>query len=202
MLSRENIYTLKLARRGRTIPKARHSNMFLVRPAREVMDQDVLILPANTDFDGFLHQHAAEGRLRHVVVTNGNRIMGVIRVNTGIRRGLEGTHTGILLADVVNRHFIIVDEDVVVSDVIERMWRKEAFMAIVVRARERGVPRAADVLGVITKEHVADSVAETLTIYPRTSDHKRGRRRQQSKASDATNVSAELPDAHGARPSF
>jgi CIC family chloride channel protein len=202
MLSRENIYTLKLARRGRTIPKARHSNMFLVRPAREVMDPDVLILPADTDFDGFLHQHAAEGRLRHVVVTNGNRIMGVIRVNTGIRRGLEGTHTGILLADVANRHFIIVDEDVIVSDVIERMWRKEAFMAIVVRARERGLPRAGDVLGVITKEHVADSVAETLTIYPRTSGHKRGRRRQRSKASDAKNVSAELPDAHGAWPSF
>jgi CIC family chloride channel protein len=128
--------------------------------------------------------------------------MGVIRVNTGIRRGLEGTHTGILLADVVNRHFIIVDEDVVVSDVIERMWRKEAFMAIVVRARERGLPRAGDVLGVITKEHVADSVAETLTIYPRTSEYKHGRRRRRSKASDAKNVSAELPDAHGARPSF
>ena len=202
MLSRENIYTLKLARRGRTIPKARHSNMFLVRPAREVMDSDVLILPADADFDGFLRQYAAEGRLRHVVVTNGNRIVGAIRVNTGIRRGLEGTHTGVLLGDVVNRHFIIVDEDVVVSDVIERMWRKEAFMAIVVRARERGLPRAGDVLGVITKEHVADSVAETLTIYPRASDYKRGRRRLRSKASYADNASPELPDARGARPSF
>ena len=157
MLSRENIYTLKLARRGRTIPKARHSNMFLVRHAREVMDSDVLIIPADVEFDGFLRQYAAEGRLRHVVVTNGNRIVGAIRVNTGIRRGLEGTHTGVLLADVANRQFTIADEDDVVSDVIERMWRKEAFMAIVVRARERGLPRADDVLGVITKEHVMET---------------------------------------------
>jgi CIC family chloride channel protein len=202
MLSRENIYTLKLARRGRTIPKARHSNMFLVRHAREVMDPDVLILPAAAEFDAFLRRHAAEGRLRHVVVTNGNRIVGAIRVNTGIRRGLEGTHTGILLADVVNRHFIIVDENVVVSDVIERMWRKEAFMAIVVRARERGLPRADDVLGVITKEHVADSVAETLTIYPRTSEYKRGRRRRRSRFPNAENVSREPSEARPARPSF
>ncbi len=132
MLSRENIYTLKLARRGRTIPKARHSNMFLVRHAQEVMDSDVLVLPADVEFDGFLRQYAEDGRLRHVVVTNGNRIVGVIRVNTGIRRGLEGTHTGVSLGDVANRHFTGVDPDVVVSDVIERMWRKEAFMAIVV----------------------------------------------------------------------
>jgi CIC family chloride channel protein len=201
MLSRENIYTLKLARRGRTIPKARHSNMFLVRPARDVMDQDVLILPANAGFDEFLRQYAAEGRLRHVVVTNENRIVGVIRVNTGMRRGLEGTHTGVLLADVANRHFIIVDADVVVSDVIERMWRKEAFMAIVVRPRERGLPRAGDIMGVITKEHVADSVAETLTIYPRASDYKRGRRRQRSKAA-ATIASADPAEVRGGRPSF
>jgi CIC family chloride channel protein len=43
LLSRENIYTLKLVRRGRTIPKALHANMFLVRHAREVMDSDVLV---------------------------------------------------------------------------------------------------------------------------------------------------------------
>lgn len=37
MLSSENIYTLKLARRGRHIPKERHTNMFLVRHATDVM---------------------------------------------------------------------------------------------------------------------------------------------------------------------
>ncbi len=38
LLSRENIYTLKLVRRGQAIPKALHANMFLVRRAQEVMD--------------------------------------------------------------------------------------------------------------------------------------------------------------------
>jgi CIC family chloride channel protein len=37
-------------------------------------------------------------------------------------------------------------------------------MAIVVRGR--GVPRPDDVAGVITKEHVADSVASSVQIYP------------------------------------
>ncbi len=176
MLSRENIYTLKLVRRGRTIPKARHSNMFLVRHAREVMDPEVHVLPAEDSFDAFLSAHADEGRLRHVVVTKQGHIIGVIRVNTGIRRGLAGTHTGVSLGDVASREFTIVDEDAVVSDVIERMWRKHAIMAVVVRELRRGPPRGKDVAGVITKEHVADSVAESLTIYPRDRDARGPRR--------------------------
>ena len=38
------------------IPKALHANMFLVRHATEVMDNDVLVLPAETSFDDFLRQ--------------------------------------------------------------------------------------------------------------------------------------------------
>ena len=165
LLSRENIYTLKLVRRGRTIPKALHANMFLVQHAREVMDSDVLVLPGEDSFDSFLREHEREGRLRHVVVIRKSRIYGVIRVNTGLRRGLEGAHTGVTLADVASRDFTIVGEDAVAYDVIDKMWRKHALMAVVVRGH--GVPGAEDVLGVITKEHVADSVASSLKIYPR-----------------------------------
>lgn len=165
LLSRENIYTLKLVRRGRAIPKALHANMFLIRHAREVMDAGFVILPAEQGFDDFLREHEAEGRLRHVVITNGAQIFGVLRVNTGLRRGLESTRTGVTLGDIANSDFTIVGEDMVVSDVIERIWRRKAFMAVVVRGR--GIPRASDVVGVITREHVANSVAEGIRIYPR-----------------------------------
>ncbi|MGA8205752.1 MAG: chloride channel protein [Woeseiaceae bacterium] len=165
LLSRENIYTLKLFRRGRVIPKALHANMFLVRHAREVMDPDVLVLPAEESFDNFLRQHEDEQRLRHVVVTRNGRIYGVIRVNTGLRHGLEATYTGATLGDVANRAFTVVGEHAIASNVITRMWRKNAFMAVVVRGS--GIPHGEDVAGVITKEHVADSVANGLKIYPR-----------------------------------
>ena len=41
LLSRENIYTIKLVGRGHFVPKALHANMFLVRRADEVMERDV-----------------------------------------------------------------------------------------------------------------------------------------------------------------
>ena len=49
--------------------------------------------------------------------------------------------------------------------VIGRAWHRGAMMAVVVRGN--GAPSASDVLGVITKEHVADSVA--LSVRPYTS---------------------------------
>ena len=164
LLSRETIYTLKLVRRGRAIPKARHANMFLVRSAREVMDVDIQVLPAEQSFDEYLRQPEHAGRLRYVVVTDKGHIYGVIRVNTGLRRGLENANTGLSLGDVANRNFTVVREDETAFDVIRRMWRRNAMMAVVVRGL--GVPRGSDVAGVITKEHVADSVAESVKAYP------------------------------------
>jgi CIC family chloride channel protein len=164
VLSRETIYTLKLVRRGRAIPKARHANMFLVRSAREVMDADIQVLPAEDSFDEYLRQPEHAGRLRYVVVTDKGHLFGVIRVNTGLRRGLENANTGVSLGDVANRNFTVVREEDTAFDVIRRMWRRNAIMAVVVRGR--GVPRGSDVAGVITKEHVADSVADSVKAYP------------------------------------
>jgi CIC family chloride channel protein len=158
MLSRETIYTLKLVRRGQAIPKARHANMFLVRSAGEVMDRDIEVLPAEASFDDYLRQPEHAGRLRHVVVTTNGTIYGVIRVNTGLRRGLEAAHTGVSLGEVASRNFIEVPEGVTAFEVIRRMWRRNAIMAVVLRGEK--------VAGVITKEHVADSVAESIKAYP------------------------------------
>jgi chloride channel protein, CIC family len=102
--------------------------------------------------------------MRHVIVSRNNRIFGVVRVNTGLRRGLEGVHTDITLGNVARPNFMIVREDDVAFEVIQRIWRKRAVMALVVR-RSR-VPRPENIAGVITKEHVADSVASSVQIYP------------------------------------
>jgi len=164
LLSRENIYTLKLFRRGHVIPKALHANMFLVRRAREVMDTDVLLAPADMSFDDFLARPDNNGRMRHIVITDGGRIFGVLRVNTALRQVSADARSGVALRDIASRNFTIVREDDIVFDVIQRIWRKHAVMALVVRGRR--VPRPEDVAGVITKEHVADSVASSVKVYP------------------------------------
>ena len=163
LLSRENIYTIKLVARRHFIPKALHANMFLVRRAGEIMDRDILILSADMSFDAFLRMPDHDGRMRHVVITRGNAILGVLRVNTGLRRGLEGAYTGVTLGEVALRNFTVAREEDVMFNVIGRMSRKNAAMVIVFRVKGR--LRASNVAGLITKEHVADSVSESMRPY-------------------------------------
>jgi len=163
VLSRENIYTIKLVSRRHFIPKALHANMFLVHQARDVMDRDILLLPTNMSFDAFLRQPKHEGKIRHVVVVGDERVVGVLRVNTGIRQGLESAYTGVTLDDVASREFIIAHEEDIMFGVIGQMWRRGAMMVVVVSGN--GEALACNVLGVITKEHVADSVALSVRPY-------------------------------------
>jgi CIC family chloride channel protein len=163
MLSAENIYTIKLLARRHFIPKALHANMFLVRQTSDVMDKDILVLPDTMSFDEFLKRPEHGGRMRHVVITHGDNIAGVLRVNTALRRGLEDTFTGVTLGEIASREFTVAREDDIMFDVIGRMWRRKATMAIVVTGGR--IPRKENVVGVIAKEHVADSVAESIKPY-------------------------------------
>jgi CIC family chloride channel protein len=163
LLSVENIYTVKLVGRGHFVPKALHANMFLVRRAREVMQKDVTILTADADFDAFLRENADKGGFRHVVVIRGNHIAGVVRVNTSLRRGVEQAYSGVRLGDVAQRNFTIAREADIMFDVVQRMSRHDAAMAVVVKGEGRGRPD--EILGIISKEHIADSVAESIKPF-------------------------------------
>ena len=164
LLSRENIYTIKLVGRRHFVPKALHANMFLVRHASDVMDRNALVLPAKMGFDEFLRRPELSAQMQHVVVSEGDRIVGVQRVNIGLRRGLAGTGAGVTLGEVARKDFTIAREEDVLFNVIQRMWRRGATMAIVVSGAARK-PRADHVVGVISKEHVADSVADSIKGY-------------------------------------
>lgn len=163
MLSAESIYTLKLRRRGHAIPKALHANMFLVQEAGQVMDTEVLVLDHGTPFiESLLH---SEGFVfRHIVVTKDERILGVLRVNIGLRRAVSQADSGITLGELAQRSFIVVHEHENAFSVISRLWRQHASMAVVVEKKAADIP--VRVLGVIAKEHVADSVASSLRIFP------------------------------------
>src|SRR5581483_5264672 len=134
----------------------------LVRHAGEIMDRDVLVLEKTLSLDQFLRDQQGAA-LKHIVVRDGDRICGVLRVNTGLRRGLAGAHVGVALGDVAQTNYTIARTDDAAFDVIRRLWNRNGAMAIVVSGQ--GKPRAGSVVGVITKEHIADSVAESIRPY-------------------------------------
>lgn len=164
LLSRENMYTMKLVRRGHPVPKALHTNMFLVQNATEIMERDVLVLDESTLFSAFLGMAAMHGGLRHVVVTRNGKIIGGLRVNVSLRRAVGAGVDDAKLGDLVGKDFIVVEEGEVAFDVIKDMTNKRAGTAIVISCEAEGKPDK--VVGVITKEHIADTVSRTVQLYP------------------------------------
>jgi CIC family chloride channel protein len=167
LLSRENIYTAKLVRRGQPVPRGLHANMFLVQKAKDVMETDVAVLEADARLDEFLLRPENKGALRHLVIKEDGRIRGVLRVNTRMRQKFTREDKSVTLGEVAQRNFTIVRETTAMFDVITRMSRRDSAMALVISAEAgRGIPRPSAIRGVISKEHVADSVARTVKMYP------------------------------------
>jgi CIC family chloride channel protein len=165
ILSRPNIYTMKLVRRGHAMPRALQANLFLVRSARDIMLRDVAILDEATTFATLLHMSEHAGGLRHVVVTRQNHVVGMLRVNIDLRQAVGAAGATVTLGELVRRNFTVVREDAAMFDVITRMRRKDAAAALVIP--RAGYADASRILGVITKEHIADSVASSIELYPR-----------------------------------
>jgi len=162
LLSRESIYTLKLARRGHVIPDALHANLFLVQSAAQVMETDVLVLDAAVPFRDLLRSPDAPP-FRHIVVTREGKIHGVLRINTGLRRAVSHDDPSVTIGRLAQRNFIVVGESDVAFDVISQLRAQRAVMAVVLTS-ERSGPRK--VRGVIAKEHIADAVASSIRIFP------------------------------------
>jgi CIC family chloride channel protein len=164
IFSRENIYTMKLVRRGHPIPKALHANMFMVQNAGAIMERDMLVLDEATLFTAFLDMAADRGGLRHVVVTKAGKIIGGLRVNVSLRRAAGAGADDATLGALVGKDFIIVRENDVAFGVIQNITHARASMAIVIgNTADDG---STEVAGVITREHIADTVARSVQIYP------------------------------------
>ncbi len=163
LLSAENIYTIKLVGRGHFIPKALYANMFLVRRASAVMQRKIVVVSADADLDEFLRRHCGEQGFMHVVVTRGDHVAGIARVHTGLHRGAETAYKGISFGEIAQRNFTLARETDVMFDVVQRMARRNADMAIVTSRDGRWRP--SQIVGIVTKEHIADSVAESIKPF-------------------------------------
>jgi chloride channel protein, CIC family len=150
----ENIYTIKLRGRGRPIPTIRHTNMYLVRQARELMNKDFVVLPIDTPIGDALAA-IAERPEAHIIVSDGPRIAGVARLKADSY--LPDRWAGQTLRAIVDDEFVISPDTSILNSIITRMNRRGRSIAVVVD-RPAGIPRPEDVVGVIAAPEIAGSV--------------------------------------------
>ena len=132
-----------------------------------MLETDILIVPADTGFDQFLQDTRGKKAARHLVITKDDWVCGVQTMDAALRHGLEKSASGATLGDVVKTDFAIAHPEDTIFQVLRRMQDRNAEMALVMKGSGvwTGMPRGEDVLGVISKDQVADSVTESIIPY-------------------------------------
>jgi CIC family chloride channel protein len=154
----ETIYTIKLRHRGHRIPKERHINLFLVRQAQDIMEQRFILAKAGTTLKEAIANEDTDD-VRAIIVERDGRIVGLIPPRSGLWRESQG-NPNLLVERFVERRAVICRDVDLLSRVLARLRRHRSGAAIVFRDAER--PRARDIVGVITKRAIADTVIDSF----------------------------------------
>jgi CIC family chloride channel protein len=154
----ETIYTIKLRHRGHRIPKERHINLYLVKQAQDIMERRFIVARAGTSLKDTISLEEDTDDTRAIIVEREGRIVGLIPPRSGLWRESRNNPDLLVERFVESRAVICRDVDLL-SLVFARLKRHRSGAAIVFRGVRR--PRVTDIVGVITKRAIADTVIDS-----------------------------------------
>jgi len=169
LLVRDSIYTLKLVRRGHSMPEALQTNFHHMRRARDVMDTRLVTVPAGATLDGFVRSAARQDPVTHFLVVDGEEVVGVL-THRAAMAALAEPERKLTMGVLAGGDFIEVPEDVTMFEVMTRLRLNRASVALVTRKGAKGEPApetaaAADVVGIIGKDRIADTLVEAIELF-------------------------------------
>jgi CIC family chloride channel protein len=164
LLTRESIYTMKLARRSHFIPAALQTNLLHVRQARDIMHAGVVIVSSTDSLETFARRSAETGDVPWFLVTADGHVEGVAPRDYAVSASEAERRAWHSIRDVMRRDFIFVYERDTMDLVVARLHRLHAAIAIVISEQGEAGP-VADVVGFITWERVAELLEETVDLF-------------------------------------
>ncbi len=161
LISKETIYTLKLARRGHFIPNALQTNFLYVRRAKYIMAAPPAILPASMPLADFARLVTKADAVSPYLVEDKKQIVGMVSRDVALKAFDHPDDATI--ADFAQRNFILVTEDTPFFEVVNWM-RTEGAAAAVVIAQSQPYSME-NVLGIIAKEQIAAVMEQGVGFY-------------------------------------
>jgi CIC family chloride channel protein len=164
LLTRESIYTMKLARRNHHIPDALQANLLHFRRARDLMQRPVVTVFSADSMDTLALRASEHPGVRWFLVVEDGVVAGVAPRDYALSASeteRRGWHS---VADVMRRDFILVREDETMDSIVARMHRPHAAVAIVLK-RSGATSNASDVAGIITWERVAELLEDAVNLF-------------------------------------
>lgn len=146
-LSSDDIYTMKLTRRGHRIPRESRSHMFAIRHIKEMMEPAVAVIEkADLGERGMVDTQLGAER-QYAVVTEGRNVVGIVRVHP---------------EDPTKRHGPLihpvgyVQETSFLQMAMTNMADRDHAALLVLP--DKTMPRPENVIGVLTRDSIAAAV--------------------------------------------
>jgi CIC family chloride channel protein len=169
LLTRESIYTMKLARRDHYIPAALQANLLHVRRAREIIQTRAVTVSSSDSLDVFSRRSTENPDVPWFIIVKDDHVVGVAPRDYALsatETERRGWHS---VADVMRSDYILAHENETMDNIMARMHRSHAATVVVLK-HPGSPPDAMNVTGIITWERVAELLEETIEIYSETRD--------------------------------
>jgi CIC family chloride channel protein len=162
VLSRESIYTLKLARRGHYMPEALRADFHELHQAGEVMDTHFVPVASNATLDDLARIAAEQPDISWFLVTDGGRVRGFV-TKEAVLTPLCQLREAVTLGDIADKHYVTVADETTLFDVMDLMRLGEVAVAMV--THNPASTAAGSVKGLITKHQIGDTMSQSVELY-------------------------------------
>ena len=164
LLSQESIYTLKLVRRGHYMPAALQVNLLQIRSARDVMRTTVASVMSSDSLKALKNLASRDPSMPWFLVVDNGQVVGIISRDYALSATDEELQVQQSVIDLMRRDFIFASEDDKLADIVARMHRPHTAVGVVL-SREGRAASAEAVVGIITWEHIAEVLEESVDLF-------------------------------------
>jgi len=173
LLCRENIYTLKLIRRGHYMPAALQVNLLHVRCARDVMQPTVTSIESDKSLQETRKLALLNPDTHWFLVVEAGRIVGIIPREYALAAEESETGEKFRVADRMRHDFIFATGQEKLTDIVARMHRPHAAVAIILQTPGQTADQSS-VAGLLTWEHIAEVLEESVDLFTESQDYAKG----------------------------
>ena len=147
LLLTDSIYSMKLTRRGHPIPDALHTNLYMLRTAADFIRTPMQLCDAELPVETLLEGLQRQTFVPHVLVTQDNKVVGVLSSRRIIHMFRRGDRSG-TAGQHARPGYAVVNAQDLIFDVLARLRESGNDMALL--TREGKLERVDDVTGIVT----------------------------------------------------
>ncbi len=146
------------------MPSALQVNLLHIRSARDVMQESVALVNVLDNLETLKQLACRNLSMRWFLVVDKGQVVGVIPHDYALPAQETDIEASPSVTSIMRHDFIFASENDKLTDIVARMHRPHASVGVIL-SREGRAASADAVVGIITWEHIAEVLEESVDLF-------------------------------------